>query len=107
MNALLLGIRSFFPSPEGLPKRKVSEEQDRAGVGPQGAGGPVGLRGPHTRENSPAWVTRQAKLEFQPWTVSYHTCITSLYGLSFSKGLPLENSWVLLGTQETNIRGRA
>ena len=39
MNALLLGIRSFFPSPEGLPKRKVSEEQDRAGVGPQGAGG--------------------------------------------------------------------
>lgn len=43
MNALLLGIRSFFPSPEGLPKRKVSEEQDRAGVGPPGSRGKWGL----------------------------------------------------------------
>lgn len=34
----------------------------------------MGLRGPHTCESSPAWVTRRAKLEFQPWTVSYHTC---------------------------------
>ena len=52
MNALLLGIRSFFPSPEGLPKRKVSEEQDRAGVGPPGSRGtdachcqPIPVRG--------------------------------------------------------------
>lgn len=43
INALLLRIRSFFPSQEGLPKRRVSEEQDRAGVGPPGSSGKWGL----------------------------------------------------------------